>query len=306
MDEALDQQPLKPRISAIVASYNAAPALRRTLRALDQSQQREKLEILVVDNGSRDESPQMDSEFDNVTVLRLSRHFGLAKSMNIAMRSAQADYLLFVEPGVEVPPDLVPKLASRLDADSEAVAVCPLLVDPEGRPVSVIRALPTLESLKYPLPELDPELTAEAVLVPVADWGAMMARKFFIRGLNYFDQRFGHHFLDVELGFQIRRAAKKTLLLPKLKAVRRPVELSFSLDDDARAALDADRALAAATFAGKHFGMLAGLKFRAGLIFGAIGRFLRALATFRDTGYEFNRMSALLSGQKIDGSQRAL
>lgn len=312
MDESLDQQPAEPKVSAIIVSYNCAEALRRCLAALERSREREKLEIVVVDNGSRDGCPGMDAEFPNITVMRLERHFGLAKALNIGIRTSRGEFLLLLDPNVEVAPDTVTALAARLDADADAVAVCPLIVDAEGQPSSVVRPLPTPDSLKAALRDpgagktISLDLAAEPIAVPWADAGAILARKFFIRGLNYFDQRFGHHWLDAELCFQIRRAGKKTLLLPKVKVVRRPAQDSFPLDKSALAALDADRALGAATFAGKHFGFGAGLKLRAGITLGAIGRALKALVTMGDTGYEFGRMSAILSGQKIDGSQGAL
>jgi glycosyltransferase involved in cell wall biosynthesis len=312
MDEPPEQQPAQPKVSAIIFSYNSAAALRRCLAALEKSRERERMEILVVDSGSRDESPGMDGDFPNITMLRLERHFGLAKALNIACRTAQGEHLFFVDPSIEVAPETVAALAARLDSDSDAAAVCPLIVDLEGQPASLVRPLPAPESLKLALRQdappqaISPDLAAEAVPIPWADWRAIMARKFFVRGLNYFDQRFGHHWLDAELCYQIRRAAKKTILLPKLKVVGHPPEIAFPLDTSARAALSADRALGAATFAGKHFGFGKGLALRIGISLGAIGRALKALVTFGEVGFEFSRASAILRGQKIDGSQRAL
>jgi hypothetical protein len=304
MEETLGAPPAAAKVSAVIVSHNSAPALRRSLAALERTRDRQALEIVVVDAGSRDDCPRMDAEFPRVTVMRLARHFGLAKALNIGIRTAQGEYLLLLDPNVEVAPDTVPALAARLDADSDAVAVCPLIVDPEGRPASVIHALPTPADLSCGA-ILSPDLDQEAVSVPLADWGAVMARKFFIRGLNYFDERFGHHWLDAELCYQIRRAGKKTLLLPRVKVVRWPPEDSFPLAADARAALDADRALGAATFARKHFGLATGIKVRIWIALAAIGRALRALVTFGEIGFEFARMTAIIGGQKIDGSQRA-
>src|SRR5208282_4332492 len=57
------EEPSGPRVTAILISYNRAAALRRALQALERSRDRERLEILVVDNGSQDESPQLDIDF---------------------------------------------------------------------------------------------------------------------------------------------------------------------------------------------------------------------------------------------------
>ena len=103
------------------------------LTALEGSNDRESIEILVVDCGSHDESAQLDTEFTNITMLRLPRYFGRTKALNIGTRTANGDYLLFMTPEVEVLPTTIPSLVAQLDADPEAVAVCPILLDTETR-----------------------------------------------------------------------------------------------------------------------------------------------------------------------------
>jgi hypothetical protein len=66
--------------------------------------------------------------------------------------------------------------------------------------------------------------------------------------------------------------------------------------------LAADRAIGAAVWCGKHYGWFQGVKFRVV----AILRALASLANLREAGCRFSILSCLLSGQKFDGSQRAL
>src|SRR5579863_2709655 len=94
-----------PKVTALIFSYDSAPALRRCLAALEGSKDREAIEILVVDCGSHDESPQLDTEFSGVTILRLPRYFGRTKALNIGTRTAAGEYLFFLTPQVEVMPD---------------------------------------------------------------------------------------------------------------------------------------------------------------------------------------------------------
>src|SRR5271163_263648 len=72
-----------PKVTALIFSYHSAPALRRCLGAIEGSNDRSRIEIIVVDCGSHDESPQLDSEFSSVTILRLPRYFGRTKAFNI-------------------------------------------------------------------------------------------------------------------------------------------------------------------------------------------------------------------------------
>ncbi len=90
------------KVTALVFSYDSASALRRCLAALEGSNDRAAVEILVVDCGSHDESAQLDSEFSSITMLRLPRYFGRTKALNIGTRTAAGEYLLFMTPEVEV------------------------------------------------------------------------------------------------------------------------------------------------------------------------------------------------------------
>src|SRR5580692_6459255 len=137
------EQPSGPRVSAVLVAYNQAPALRRAIAALERSQDRERLEILVVDCGSQDESPRLDSEFPAVQILRLPQHFGATRALNIAMRTAKAEFVLLLSPSVEVAPETVTLLATRLEDDPTAAAVCPLLCDPAGKPDPRVYTIPT-------------------------------------------------------------------------------------------------------------------------------------------------------------------
>ena len=69
----------------ITEASGLAPALRRAIEALERSQERDRLEILVVDCGSQDESPRLDGDYPAVQILRLPQHFGATRAMNIAL-----------------------------------------------------------------------------------------------------------------------------------------------------------------------------------------------------------------------------
>lgn len=281
------EEPLGPRVSAILVVCNQIEPLRRAVAALEQSSSRERLEILVVDLGSRDGSAQIDSEFPSVVMLRLPHNFGATKAMNIGTRTVKADLVFYLSPDVEVAPDTVEKLADRLEEDPEAVAVCPFLLDEDGKPASRIYKLPTAESFKGEMQAvaIDPE--AESVNVEYPGRDALLVRKQFVKGMNFFDQRFGEFWADADLAMQIRSVHKKIRVYPAIKSVRH----RDSSPSAEKGLLAADRAGGAAAFLGKYYGFMAGLGFRIGAILRALGHF------------DLKQVIALGSGGKIDGSQ---
>lgn len=282
-----EEQAPPPKVTALVFSYDSAPALRRCLAAIEGSHDRANIEILVVDCGSHDESPQIDSEFSNITILRLPRYFGRTKALNIGTRTAAGEHLFFLTPQVEVLPNTIQSLLARMESDPEAVAVAPLLVDTEAKQAA--------EFYRLPIPQTGVELipvvidkTADAFPVEYATFQALLVQKYFVRGINYLDERYGEFWSDAELCYQIRRASRKTLALPNVTALYTP---NSPYSESADTILTADRVHGAAVYFGKHYGFVSGLLFRVKWI-------LRALFTLR-----LSLWFALISGAKIDGSQ---
>ena len=288
-EPALVEEPIGPRVSAILVSFNQADALRRALAALERSQERDRLEILVVDCGSQDDSARIDAEFPAISMLRLPHHLGAARAMNIGLRTAKAELILFLSPDVEVLPDTLVRLAERLEAQTDAAAACPLLVNEAGDPVSKVYAIPTREALDSGAAREVKltDLAAESIPVEYPSLDALLVRRQFLRSMNFFDERFGQYWADADLAMKIRQGGKKIRLHPAIRATLHPGE--DPLEGDSLAA--ADKTLGAAAFLGKYQGFSAGLSFRLGAIFKALGRF------------DFKRLSMLVSGQKLDGSQ---
>lgn len=274
-------------MSAVIVARNQIEPLRRALTALERSTERERLEILVVDLASTDGCAQIDSEFPAVVPLRLPHDFGATKAMNIGTRTAKAELVFYLSPDVEVEPDTVRQLADKLQEDNDASAVCPLLVDADGKPVSRIFKIPTAATLKGEMPTVGIDVTKERIDVEYPGRDAILVRKQVVRGMNYFDERFGEFWADADLATQIYRGSKKIRLYPSIKAMRR----GDTSADASKGLLAADRAGGAAALVGKHYGFFSGLSFRIGAILGALVRF------------DLKQFVALLSGQKIDGSQ---
>jgi GT2 family glycosyltransferase len=217
---------------------------------------------------------------------------GAIRAMNIGTRTAKGDYLFYLSPDVEVEPGTVKALADKLEGDADAAAVCPLLLNPEGQPATRIHPLPSREMLAavcrgatLPVRQLD--LTESMITVEYPEIDAILIRKQFVRSMNYFDERYGHYWADADLAMQVRRAGKKIRLYPEIRATYRHTDDPLAGESVAVN----DRLAGAAAFVGKYEGFAPGLGFRLGLILGALARF------------DLGRVSALVGGQKLDGSQ---
>lgn len=133
------------RVTAIVVCWNAAPALRTCLAALDAQDHRD-LEVLVVDNASTDGSVEvLRAELDRPRRHPLRVRFnatnrGFAGAVNDGLaESARAAAVLVANVDVEPAPDLCSRLVAVLREDPGVGSVQPLLLrtvpGPDGRPV---------------------------------------------------------------------------------------------------------------------------------------------------------------------------
>jgi GT2 family glycosyltransferase len=273
------QEKTAPRVSVAVVSHNRVEPLRRCLASLEQADGRETFQIIVVDNGSRDGSAELDSEFPNVQWVRLPKNFGLTKAWNLGWRAADAEYVLFLHGDTEVESGAILKLAETLDANQDAVAVCPLLVDAEGRPSPQLGSLP-------PDGQWRPAEVSgtEPVAVQYPSGAAVMARVFYIKKIRQIDEHYGQFGADADLAMQIQRAGRKILLVPLAQVRHEPRGAYPAMER-------ADFLLGRAVFLGRYEGFLAGLKARVGAVLGPL------------FGFRIGELKYTISGQKIDGKQ---
>jgi hypothetical protein len=277
---------------------------------LEASGARERFEVIVVDSGSRDETPRVEAEFPKVTFLKLPRNFGLTRARNIGTRTATGELILYLDPHVEVEPGTVSCLVQALEANPDAAAVNASLTDPSGKLMTRVYPLPSPADLysiwkREAWPAARPMSSSEPANVDWIPAQAVMVRALFLRGMNYFDERYSQHWSDLELCFQIRRSGKKNLLLPGVRAIMWPGD-EAPPSAGARGLLSADEALGAAAYAGKHFGWFAGTKLHITASFGSLAGLIGSLLRARDLKYHLSRFGAIVSSQRIDGSQNSL
>lgn len=292
------ETPQEPKVSVVIVTWNCIESLRRCLTALNASRQRESIEILVVDAGSRDGSGQVDTEFANVTVQRLPRNFGKTRARNIGSRTSRAPLILFLDPEVEVTPGTVMALAGALDSDDQAVAALPRLVDEAGLPAPIGSRLPDRAALAAAcranrgLPLGPEEETAE-----LGSDAALLVRKSFLRGMNFFDEkRYTEYWSELDLFWRIHSAGKRVLVdgeRATLHARRTTVRIPRAEE----ALLASDRVAGAAAFVSKHEGWAAMVSFIAGQFFSALGMALR------EPGYGLRLAVGILTGSRVDGTQ---
>jgi glycosyltransferase involved in cell wall biosynthesis len=112
-----------PRVSVVIPTYNRVADLERTLRGYERQEDAPPFEVVVVDDGSTDDTPRLLAElrFDRFP-LRLARqeNSGPARARNLALTIATGERALFTGDDVEPGPDLLARHQRHADAESDA------------------------------------------------------------------------------------------------------------------------------------------------------------------------------------------
>lgn len=120
-------------VSVIVAAHNEERFIGRCLRSLlAQRLPRDRFEIIVVDDGSRDRTAEITESFgDSVRLLTNDSNLGLPTSLNRAIRSVRSPFIVRVDADDYVNASFVDVLYMFLaeNPDLDAVACDYLLVD---------------------------------------------------------------------------------------------------------------------------------------------------------------------------------
>ncbi len=100
----------RPEMSVIIPTFNRHASLRRTLASLQRQTLSSALfEIIVVDDGSSDDTGLMAREFPGIIFLQ-QEHLGPAAARNQGAARAQADLLVFIDDDCTAPPDWLEKI----------------------------------------------------------------------------------------------------------------------------------------------------------------------------------------------------
>jgi GT2 family glycosyltransferase len=225
----------KPAVSAIIVNWNGAWHLRVCLPSL-RSQTFNSLEIVVVDNGSSDDSAEVAREFQ-VRWLGLQENMGLGPALNRGAAIAAGDFLLFVNNDMRFDPGFVAALVEPLLKDDQIFATDGMQYNWDGTaPGHLAARLTNVRPKEQSSVELVPGLyffqepSAAAAPVFMGSAASMMVRRAHFEKLRGFDDRLPLGYEDVELCWRAWIRGWKTAHIPKAVCWHRVGSSGHSLE----------------------------------------------------------------------------
>lgn len=202
---------MSPALSVVIPTYTRRESLRRCLDSLTAQLEPPPFEVIVVDDGSRDGTPEMLAQYRPCYPLRTLRTktAGPAAARNRGAAEAEGEYLLFIDDDVVAHPSLLAIHMASHRAEPEAVVIGTMM-PPQGE------RLPSW--VRWEQEVLDKQYRA----MLEGRWGptprqfytanASLARRYF-QAAGGFDPDYKRA-EDVELGYRLRDLGLRFLFRP--------------------------------------------------------------------------------------------
>jgi GT2 family glycosyltransferase len=209
-------------VSIIIVSFNTRADLERCLSSLHASTPARSREIIVVDNHSRDGSPEAAARWPDVEVIATGANLGFARATNIGIRASRGTYLLLLNSDTAVPAGAVDRLLNRLETHPDVAVVGPRLVDADGRAeLSFGRMISPFNELRQKWRASgDIERLTRREAYP--DWvsaACLLVRRSDAEAVGLLDERYFLYTEDVDFCAAIRERNRRVLFAPDIEVV---------------------------------------------------------------------------------------
>jgi hypothetical protein len=133
------------KASVIILTWNSQGVIEGCLSSLEKGLTAYPFEVIVVDNGSRDDTLAiLRHQYPWVRLMRNRTNRGVAPARNQGLRSARGEYLIILDDDTVVQPDALDRLIAYMETHCEVGLCGPQLTNFEGRYHLSCRLFPTL------------------------------------------------------------------------------------------------------------------------------------------------------------------
>jgi GT2 family glycosyltransferase len=229
-------------VSVVVVNFNTAHLLHRMFAALDAARGPLSLQVIVVDNASRDNSLQiLKSLYPVAEILQNKTNVGFGRANNQGVELARGRYVLLLNTDAFVAPDTLTKTVAYMEANPACGVLGAKLVGEDGALQPSCRYFPTPWntflmttgfSRLFRGTRLVDDLSWDHESVRDCDWVPgcyYLVRREVIDSVGLFDPRFFLYFEEVDHCRAVRNAGWKVTYFPHTQVVHLGGESAQSL-----------------------------------------------------------------------------
>jgi hypothetical protein len=206
-------------ISVIVLNYNGRGFLNGCLTSL-ASQTYSDFEVIVVDNGSRDGSPEyIEENYPWVRLAKNDENLGFAGGTNVGIRAAKGEFIITLNNDSRADSRFIEELIKPM-ADPEVGVCAAKMLFPDGR-INSAGICISRSGAAWDRGMFEPDRGQYEFMEEVfgACAGAALYRREMLDEIGLFDEDFFLYLEDVDLAFRARLAGWKCIYVPGARVI---------------------------------------------------------------------------------------
>mgnify|MGYP001791705389 FL=1 len=212
-------------VSVVLVNYRGADDTITCLRAFDTVDwPRERLELIVVDNDSGDDSVQrIRAALPSVTVIDAGSNTGFAGGCNLGIASATGEYVGLINNDARPHAQWISEAVATFEADPSVGSVASKVLDWDGNLIDYVDGSLTWFGMGYKREVERPDSPAFDVPKDVlfGTGAAMFVRAALYREVGGFDERFFMFYEDVDFGWRLNLLGQRVRYVPTSIAYHR-------------------------------------------------------------------------------------
>lgn len=222
-------------ISIIIVTWNSQDFIRNCLDSIYLLPDKVRYEIIVVDNGSSDNTPKMVREFyPEVNLIENKKNLGYAKANNQGMEKSQGNYILLLNPDTQLMENSLVSMYEFMEANPQVGALGPKLLNPDKSVQPSCREFPTLSTLMWEFSGLSRAFPKSKIFgiwrmgyfafdqpkeVDQPMGSCLMLKGETLKDVGFFDENFSMFFNDVDLCYRIKNAGWRIYFFPDAQVI---------------------------------------------------------------------------------------
>jgi hypothetical protein len=210
----------EPLVSIIITTWNRKKDTMECLKSL-YSQNYSNYEIILVDNGSEDNTPQeIRKKFQKVYIVENKKNLGIAGGRNSGLRFARGSYILFLDSDTIVDKNMIRELINVIEKGKKIGIVVPKmyfldtpnLIWYAGAKVNLLTSR-TQNIGAYEIDQGQYDEVSETSHGPTA----FLCRKELIDKIGGHDEDYFMSYADLDFAIRTKKAGFKVLYVPSAK-----------------------------------------------------------------------------------------
>jgi GT2 family glycosyltransferase len=206
-----------PDVAIVIPAYNHVDMTLACLDSLARHRSRWTFEVIVVDDGSRDQTQRLVGSVPGLRYIRATDNQGFVRSCNLGAAAAQAEFVVFLNNDTTVRDGWLDELRGTFDVWPRAGLAGSKLIWPNGRMQECGSLIYRDGSAENYGREGDPDdpRYGYARETDYVTGAAMMIRRELFQQLGGFDEMYAPgYYEDVDLAFKVRKAGLQVIVNP--------------------------------------------------------------------------------------------